>query len=479
MRAVPRVLSCCALALLSLAGALAPVCPASAAPGAPAAAAAPKAKCSAFSAPVLERVNPTSGSASLTLNRSQSDKTAAAGFTSVRDTSMVAAPKAGTGLHAVHRLYRTRWGADSFYSLDPAEVTRAVKLGFVDQGVVFYASKVALSCTVPVVSWFKGGIHRLSTTPSDTAALAAAGWKKEFTRFYLGKPKVDPTFSFAVYSDTQQEVGTDKRFRNRAEYLVKNRKALDLRYVTHVGDVVNWDTPDHRQYAVARDALRPLEDAGIPYSLCIGNHDSMATGVGGSARDPKQTRKLARETTTFNAYLNRQSLNLEGAYERGRVDNTYHVFTAGGAGWLVLNLELWPRPGAVAWAQKVVASHPKHNVIIVTHSYLTAGGGIYTNRGYGDTAPSTLATQLVKKYPNVRMVFSGHTGTTAHRVDKGVHGNRIDSFLLNWTSNTTNRTRLVTIDTKAGTLKTWVYAPYTGESYPSRTVNLKKLSWVR
>ena len=67
---------------------------------APAAAAAPEAKatCSAFSAPVLERVNPTSGSASLTLNKSQSDKTAAAGFTSVRDTSMVAAPKAGKGL---------------------------------------------------------------------------------------------------------------------------------------------------------------------------------------------------------------------------------------------------------------------------------------------------------------------------------------------------------------------------------------------
>ena len=86
-----------------------------------------------------------------------------------------------------------------------------------------------------------------------------------------------------------------------------------------------------------------------------------------------------------------------------------------------------------------------------------------------------LASRLVKKYPNVRLVFSGHTGTVAHRVDKGVKGNRIDSFLLNWTSNTTNRTRLVTIDTKKGTLKTWVYAPYTHETYPETTVNLEKL----
>lgn len=471
MRTAPRTLSSLALALLTLSGLLAGTAPAEAASAA---------KCSAFSRPVLERVNPTTKTASLTLNKAQSDGTVAAGFTSVRDTSMMAAPKSGKGLYAVHRLYRTRYGADSFYSVDASEIKRAVaSSGFVDQGVVFYAAKKASTCTVPVISWWKGGVHRLSTTPSDTAALAAAGWTKEFTRFYLGKPKVDTTFTFAVYPDTQQEVATDKRFRNRADYLVKNRKALDLRFVTHTGDVVNWDTPDHGQYVVARDALRPLENAGIPYSLSIGNHDTMATGVGGSARDGDRSPQLVRDTTTFNTYLNRQGMDQEGAYEPGRVDNTYHVYTAGGVGWLVLNLELWPRPGAVVWAQQVVASHPKHNVIIVTHSYLTAGGVIYTNKGYGDTAPSTLATLLVKKYPNVRMVFSGHTGIYAHRVDTGVHGNRIDSFLLNWTSNSTNRTRLVSVDTKAGTLKTWVYAPYTGESYPAATVNLKRLTWVR
>ena len=471
MRTAPRIVSSLTLALLALSGSLVTAVPAQAASAA---------SCSAFAKPVLERVNPTTQTASLTLNKAQSDSTVAAGFTSVRDTSMVAAPKSGKGLYPVHRLYRTRYGADSFYSVDPAEIRRAVAgAGFVDQGVVFYAAKKASSCTVPVVSWWKGGIHRLSTTPSDTAALAAAGWKKELTRFYLGKPKVDTTFSFAVYPDTQQEVATDKRFRNRADYLVKNRKALDLRFMTHTGDVVNWDTPDHRQYAVARDALRPLEDAGIPYSLTIGNHDTMATGVGGSARDGERSRQLVRDTKTFNTYLNRQGMDQEGAYERGRVDNTFHVYTAGGVGWLVLNLELWPRPGAVKWAQQVVASHPRHNVIIVTHSYLTAGGAIYTNKGYGDTAPSVLATQLVKKYPNVRMVFSGHTGSYAHRVDTGVHGNRVDSFLLNWISNSTNRTRLVTIDTLAGTLKSRVYAPYTGESSPAATVNLTRLSWVR
>lgn len=118
-------------------------------------------------------------------------------------------------------------------------------------------------------------------------------------------------------------------------------------------------------------------------------------------------------------------------------------------------------------------------MIVVTHSYLTSRGSISRSAGYGDTSPSVLSKQLIKKYPNVRLVFSGHTGTYAHRVDKGSKGNRIDSFLLNWTSNTTNRTRLVTIDTKKGTLTSWVYAPYTKTKYPKTKVKLSKIKWVR
>lgn len=445
----------------------------------PAAAAAVVPSCSAFATNVLERVKPTTGVSSLTLDPAVATAHGAAGFTSVRDVSMRASRFGGPGLASVHRLHTPRYGGDYFYATSKIDIERAIRIGgYTDLGVVFYASEQPLDCMVGLTSYYKEGRHRLVTSPADTAALAAAGWKRERVRFYLGRAPVDPTFTVAVYPDTQQEVSSDLRFRNRADYLVANRRSLDLRYVTHVGDVVNWDTPDHAQYEVARRALVPLEQAGIPYSLTIGNHDTQATGPGGSARDPQRTRELQRDSTTFNAYLNRQTLNLEGAYEPGKVDNTVHAFTAGGVAWMVLNLELWPRPGAVQWAQRVVEAHPKHNVIIVTHSYLTSGGAIYTGADYGDTPPSQLATQLVKRYANVRLVLSGHVGTYAHRVDTGVHGNRIDSFGTNWTSNTTNRMRLITVDTKARTLKTWVYAPYTDESFPEATVDLRGLTWV-
>lgn len=437
-----------------------------------------KPSCSSFSSPVLERVNPRTGTSSLTLDAAGSDSTTSRGFTSVRDAALLAAPRSGPGLVGVHRLELSST-ADVVYSVDAAEWPKLTAKGYVDRGVAFYAAPHNDDCVVSVQRWRSGELHRFTATNADAAALAATGWTREATPFYLRPAPVDPTFSIAVIPDTQQEVGTDKRFRNRSEYLVANRQKLDLRFVTHTGDVVNWDTPDHAQYKVAQDAMRPLEAAGIPYSMSIGNHDSMATGPGGGARDSRYTRQLFRDTRTFNDYLDNQGLDQEGAYEPGKVDNTYHVFTAGGVSWLVLNLEMWPRPGAVTWAEKVVATHPKHNVIIATHYYLTSGGRIAGEKGYGDTSAADLSKRLVKKYANVRLVFSGHTGTTAHRVDKGVHGNRIDSFLLNWTSNDTNRTRLVSFDTKKKSLTTWVYAPYTKTSYPKTKIKVTRLKLVR
>lgn len=441
--------------------------------------------CASFDTTVLERVHPVTQTNSLTLSRGQSAATESLGFTSVRDASVRAASDGGTGLVAVHRLWRPSRGGDFFYSTSPTEIRRLVTtLGYLDQGTVFHASVVPRSCLVAVWSYRHGTRHRYVTSAADKAALVAAGWKKQKLRFYLAKAPVDPTFTIAVMPDTQQEVLSDGdgRLRNRANYLVQQRRKLDLRYVSHTGDVVNWDTGDHAQYRRAAAGLKPLETAGIPLSLSIGNHDTRATCPGGSACDAAKTRQLFRTTATFNRYLNPGPLDQEGAFEAGKIDNTYHVFTAGGASWLVLNLELWPRKSAVRWAQQVVASHPKHNVIVLTHSYLTSSGKIYSGRGgYGDTSGTYLYDNLISRYANIRLVFSGHTGQAKHRVDRGVHGNRVDSYLLAVHSATTNPMRFLTINTSTRSMRTWVYAPwtkhtYTGAGYSGRVTGLK---WLR
>ena len=293
---------------------------------------------------------------------------------------------------------------------------------------------------------------------------------------------VDTKFTIAVMPDTQQEVlnASDTRFLNRTNWLVDNRSTLDLRFVTSSGDVVNWDTPDHAQYVIARNAMRPLETAYVPYALAIGNHDTQATGVGGSARDPAHTRELVRDTAVFNAYFTAGQYGaLRGQFEAGKVDNSYSTFSAGGVQWLVMTLELWPRVEAVNWAKGVVAANPRSNVILVTHDYIDGNGNIEQSASYGATSPQYLFDNLVKQYANIRFVFSGHVGIAGSRVDTGVHGNKIYSFLQTFHSNTTNPVRLVEIDTAAESLHTWIYGPYNNQTFTEYDRTISGIGVVR
>ncbi|MBQ1023318.1 carbohydrate-binding domain-containing protein [Micromonospora sp. C95] len=293
-------------------------------------------------------------------------------------------------------------------------------------------------------------------------------------------PAVDPRFTFAVVPDTQEEVlsAGDTRLRQRVDWLVAQRTTLDLRFVTHSGDVVNYDTPSHVQYERARTALRPLETAGLPYTLAVGNHDTQAAGPDGELRSPAG--QLLRDTTVFNRYFTAGRFGaVGGQFEAGKVDNAYATYTAGGVRWLVLSLELWPRRVAVDWAKAVVAAHPRHNVVIVTHHYLESDASIGRSAGYGSTSPQYVFDNLVRRYPNIRFVFSGHTGTAASRVDTGVHGNRVYSFLQTFHSRRTNPVRLVEIDTAANSLRTWIYAPHTDEAFPAYERTYTGLGLVR
>ena len=95
-----------------------------------------------------------------------------------------------------------------------------------------------------------------------------------------------------------------------------------------------------------------------------------------------------------------------------------------------------------------VAAHRKHNIIVVTHSYLNDDGTISASPGYGQNSPQYLFDRLISQYPNVKFVFSGHTGVEAARQVTGVNGHRI-------------------------------YAPYTNTSYPQYDHQITGVSWAR
>ena len=271
-------------------------------------------------------------------------------------------------------------------------------------------------------------------------------------------------FTIAVLPDTQCEVNRQEAmFTSQMRWLVENKDALHIPVVLHVGDIIDWDTPDHRMWETASRGFALLDTAGLPYALANGNHDNAAVKIGGSAA-PGNVNANLRITTLFNRYFPPARFKLQrGAYEPGKSENSFCTFSAGGVDWLVLALELWPRQGVIDWAKTVTVTHPDHNVIVLTHSFLTSRGNIKAdNGGYGDTSPLWLSEQLIRPYANMRFVLSGHVDTSAWRVEHGAHGNTVYEILQDCqlTDEGGGYIRLLEVDVQKKTVSARMYSPY-------------------
>lgn len=445
--------------------------------------------CTAMTSPIYFRVNPTTQASLLTRWQSEAiDAGTLYGFTEDHGVPFKAGVEPASGLTAVHRLYNAS-SHDFVWIANPAEIANAIaRYGYVDNGIGFYASTTAAGCAQPVYRFRKNTLHRAAVSQADRDALTAAGWQQETVSFYAvaEAAPVDTRFSIAIIPDSQLEVRptlprnlSDTRFRDRAQWLADNRDALDLRFVGHTGDVVNWGERDEYQYQVASDGAQPLDQAGIPFAFAVGNHDTRAVCPGGSACPGENASVNVRFSPLFDQYFGGRFVDMQEQYEPGKLSNEYSLFDAGGVRWMVLTLELWPRTAVIEWAKNVVASHPGYNVIVMTHSYLDSDGSIWTsNGGYGSNSPKYLFDNLIKVYPNIRFVFSGHVGIAASRLDTGVNGNRIASFMQTFHSTTTNPVRIVEIDTAANTAATHIYAPHDDTHYPQYDATVSGMDYV-
>jgi hypothetical protein len=454
--------------------------------------------CDRFDTSVFGGTDPINQSTFLTTSPEEAADLTRRGYTykELLGPRFMAASAPADGLLGVHRLYRAK-NRDFLWSTDAEEISTQIRENdYADQGIAFYLAAEPSDCVVPVHRYVLRGQHRL-VLEGQEAHLQRLGWKDEGVKFYSAPstfaedqaPEQDedsPKFTFAVMPDTQLEAvrADDSRTRDRSVWLVENQKRLNLAFVVHVGDIVEDDERRLGQYKRARQGIAPLRAAGIPYIPTVGDHDTAATcdEAAGTCSTPAAARKL-RDTSVVNRYFpSTEITNLKGQFEKGKVDNAYGIYEAGGLKWMVLTLESWARPEAVQWANEVVSSHPDANVIVTTHMYLTRSGEIgQTEGGFrtGATSPQYLFDNLIKRHENIKIVLSGHTGAAARRTDKGVKGNRIYSFLQSFHDKKYNPTRLVEVDTARKTLTSSVYVPAKDVETPGTRVSFDRVDWTR
>lgn len=279
-------------------------------------------------------------------------------------------------------------------------------------------------------------------------------------------------FTLPVLPDTQEEVGSKpEMFTSQLNWIVQKKDSLNIPFVLHVGDVVNFDTVTHWQ--TASEIFTILDNARMGYAITLGNHDTGAVRYNSGSAAPGNVNQNLRKTGKFNTFFPVSRFTQQrGRYEETKSDNAWYTFQAGGKDWLVLALEFCARQGPVDWAQGVFKDHPSHNVIVLTHYHLNPTNEISTrNAGYGDLSPAQIFDQLIRKHPNVLLVLSGHVVYSAWRDDLGENGNHIYQLLQNYQSQDHGGgyIRLLEIDPDAGTISAKMYSPYYNKTLNDKT----------
>jgi len=202
------------------------------------------------------------------------------------------------------------------------------------------------------------------------------------------------------YSDAYPEI-----FHSQTQWIVENKDALNIVFVTHLGDIVQHDDTVPEEWVAADAAMSRLDDV-VPYGVLPGNHDMQA---GGRAEYYQKNFPASR-------YEDQEWWG--GSFNQNK--NNYQLFSTGGDDYLIIHLQYCPSMEAIDWADEIVRAYPKRKVLISTHAFLlneTTRLSHCQNRSDGDIAPSQMWKRLIKDNTNIFLVLSGHIPGVARRMD--------------------------------------------------------------
>lgn len=247
----------------------------------------------------------------------------------------------------------------------------------------------------------------------------------------------EKNFSIIIIPDTQNLsfINPDK-LENMVDWIKNNSEKINLKFVLHVGDVVNHGASEIEAWNNHKLAFKRIENANIPILFAIGNHDY------------DNLLQTDRSSKVFNKYSNitkfKESSWYGGMFENNKMENVYAKMKISDLQFLFLILEFGPRDEVLKWANGVLADHPGHQVIVVTHSYMYIHGKrtkigdeynpkIYQATKYGNDGEE-IWQKCLKWHKNITAVYSGHhvNTYTSYRFDYGKEGNKVFQSFQNW-----------------------------------------------
>ncbi|MFJ8058237.1 LamG-like jellyroll fold domain-containing protein [Streptomyces sp. NPDC096142] len=196
-------------------------------------------------------------------------------------------------------------------------------------------------------------------------------------------------------------------------YLLEHGKDDNIVFLSHLGDLTqNGAAPE---CAAIGEAFELLDRRGVGYSVLAGNHDI------DSSKDDQ--RGASAYLDTFGPRRFRNKSTFGGASSDGY--NTYHVFRAAGREWLVLALDWRLSAQGYAWAEDVLAQHPRTPVVLTTHELVVADD---TLSDYGQQ----LWDRLVADHDQIFLTLNGHYWPAGRATRRNTAGNDVHLHLTNY-----------------------------------------------
>ncbi|MFM1804815.1 MAG: hypothetical protein RL136_1694 [Planctomycetota bacterium] len=283
----------------------------------------------------------------------------------------------------------------------------------------------------------------------------------------------DSAFTVIGLPDTQNYAsGFPAVFTAQTAWVVDQRAALDIRFVSHFGDIVN-NADQPLQWARADESMSLLDDAGIIYGVCPGNHDITASGVSGQPYIPQSYLEH------FGPSRFDGRVWFGGSSPSGM--SSYQYFSAGGMEFLSLHLECDTPVRELAWAQGVLDENRDRPVLLTTHRYLqdaedyTSGvplvsSGRYPSVWYaveGTYTPDGIQSNeffdwFVRKNPSIFMVNCGHFHEEYRQVSTNVAGLPVHEVLADFQDDPNGGDgwmRIMRFDVAANTIDVDTYSP--------------------
>lgn len=197
-------------------------------------------------------------------------------------------------------------------------------------------------------------------------------------------------------------------------YMADEYQAGNIAYVVNTGDIVD-DRPDSSaakgEWVTASRAFEILDDAGVPYGIVTGNHDT--------------DDYPGMNYTDYLAYFSEERYADKPWYGGTEDDNRSHydLVTAGNVDLLFLYIGygLENDEETLSWANEVLSMYPHRNAVVCTHQYLSSRTSDWAPTARGQA----LFEELIARHGNVMMVWCGHDDG-ATRVTRNTAGELVE-----------------------------------------------------